>query len=172
MKMWLRGSVAALAALTLAACASKPVEDDGAVASGINNIVPVTAPYAAGSQEEFEQAIGNTVLFNYDQATLRSEAVTVLSRQADWLSQYPSTIVSVEGHADERGTRDYNIGLGARRAEAVKDFLLANGIESGRISTVSYGKERQICTVSEESCWSQNRRVVSVVQTSGQQASR
>jgi peptidoglycan-associated lipoprotein len=173
MKTWLRGSCAVLAAVTLAACASKPDENSGATVLGDAVITPASAAYALGSREAFEQAVGNLVLFDLDQAVLRNDAGAVLLRQADWLTQYSGTQIVVEGHADERGTREYNLGLGERRAQAVKDYLIARGVAAGRIDTVSYGKERQVCLVSTETCWSQNRRAASVVQTlDAQQAQR
>ena len=92
-----------------------------------------------------------------------------LQKQATWLSRYPGVRVTVEGHCDERGTREYNLALGARRANAVKEYLVSLGVSSARVETISYGKERPICTQSDENCWAQNRRGVTVV-TSGANA--
>ena len=173
MKNWLRGSCAVLAAMTLAACASKTEVTESALSYADRGMVPVAAPFAPGSAEEFVQVIGNTVLFGYDEATLNANGVDALQRQAVWLNTYANTLLVVEGHADERGTREYNIGLGARRAQAVKEYLLSAGVEAGRVETISYGKERQVCVASGESCWSQNRRGLSVVRSiEAQQAQR
>jgi peptidoglycan-associated lipoprotein len=173
MKYWLRGSCAVLAAMTLAACASKPEVTESASSYADRGMVPVAAPFAPGSAQEFIEVIGNTVLFGYDEATLNTKAADALQRQAVWLNTYPNTLLIVEGHADERGTREYNLGLGERRAQAVKEYLLSSGIDAGRVETISYGKERQVCVASGESCWSQNRRGLSVVRDiDAQQAQR
>lgn len=116
------------------------------------------------SAEYFQSVVGNTVNFGFDQYDLTSSAQATLRGQAAWLNQNPSRTIVVEGHCDERGTREYNLGLGERRANAVKDYLVTLGVASSRIRTISYGKERPVCVASNESCWSRNRRGVSTVQ--------
>lgn len=111
----------------------------------------------------FQQTIGDRVLFPVDQSTLTDQARTVLAGQAQWLLQNPEYTARVEGHADEQGTREYNLALGARRANAVSEYLVSQGVSSARVNTVSYGKERPIEICSNESCYAQNRRSVTVV---------
>ena len=128
---------------------------------------PVAAPVQSGilpgSAQDFKVNVGDTVHFALNQYNIEENDKATLSKQAAWLTRYPSVRLTVEGHADERGTREYNLALGARRANAVKEFLVAQGVAAGRLETVSYGKERPICTESNEDCWSQNRRGVSVI---------
>ena len=124
---------------------------------------PVTSKIVPGSAEDFRVNVGDTVHFGYDQYNVEENDKAILGRQAQWLARYPSVRVSVEGHADERGTREYNLALGARRANAVKEYLVSQGVSAARVETVSYGKERPICTESNEACWTQNRRGVTVV---------
>ncbi|MGD0144319.1 MAG: peptidoglycan-associated lipoprotein Pal [Rhizomicrobium sp.] len=117
----------------------------------------------AGSEQDLKVNVGDTVHFAYDKFAVQDEDRTVLQRQAAWLQKYPEVRVTVEGHCDERGTREYNLALGARRANSVKEYLVSLGVSSARVDTISYGKERPICTESDESCWAQNRRGVTVV---------
>ena len=124
---------------------------------------PVTSSIIPGSAEDLRVNVGDTVHFGYNEYTVEDADKQILSRQAAWLQKYPSVRVTVEGHADERGTREYNLALGARRANAVKEVLVSQGVSAGRVETVSYGKERPICTESNESCWAQNRRGVTTV---------
>ncbi|MBN9547177.1 MAG: peptidoglycan-associated lipoprotein Pal [Alphaproteobacteria bacterium] len=124
---------------------------------------PVQAGILPGSAQDFKVNVGDTVHFALNQYNIEENDKGTLSKQAAWLTRYPSVRLTVEGHADERGTREYNLALGARRANAVKEFLVAQGVAAGRLETVSYGKERPICTESGEDCWSQNRRGVSVI---------
>jgi len=124
---------------------------------------PVTSSIIPGSAQDFRVNVGDTVHFAFDQYNVEESDKSILGRQAAWLQKYPAVRVSVEGHADERGTREYNLALGARRANAVKEFLVSQGVSAGRIETISYGKERPICTESGESCWAQNRRGVTVI---------
>jgi peptidoglycan-associated lipoprotein len=124
---------------------------------------PVTSSILPGSAEDFRVNVGDTVHFGYNEYNIEDNDRTLLGRQAQWLAKYPSVRVSVEGHCDERGTREYNLALGARRANAVKEYLVSQGVSAARVETVSYGKERPICTESNESCWTQNRRGVTVV---------
>jgi peptidoglycan-associated lipoprotein len=120
-------------------------------------------PVRPGSQEDLVQNVGDRVFFEYDSAAIDSESQATLEKQAAWLKQYSSINVTVEGHCDERGTREYNLALGERRAAAAKKYLVGLGIAASRISTISYGKERPAVVGSDESSWSQNRRAVTVV---------
>ena len=122
---------------------------------------------ASGTQEDLEVNVGDRVFFGYDKSNIMSEAQTVLQRQAAWLKKYPSVRVSIEGHCDERGTREYNLALGERRANAVKDYLTALGIDRSRVKTISYGKERPVALGSNEAAWAQNRRGVTKVTGAG-----
>jgi peptidoglycan-associated lipoprotein len=116
-----------------------------------------------GSQQDFTVNVGDRVFFAEDQSTLSSEAQETLRRQAEWLNKYPKVTVQVEGHADERGTREYNIALSARRATSARDFLISQGVAASRISSIAYGKERPVALCDAEQCWSQNRRAVTVI---------
>ncbi len=116
-----------------------------------------------GSERDFIVNVGDRVHFLVDQSTLTAQGQDTLRRQAAWLKQYPQVIVQVEGHADERGTREYNIALSARRSTASREFLIAQGIQPSRIATIAYGKERPVALCDAESCWSQNRRTVTLV---------
>ncbi len=111
----------------------------------------------------FNQTVGDRVLFAVDQSTLSPEARTILTAQAGWLNQNPGYAIIIEGHADEQGTREYNLALGARRAAAVQQFLVAQGVAPNRMRTISYGKERPIEVCSEEACYAKNRRAVTVL---------
>jgi peptidoglycan-associated lipoprotein len=155
---------AVIVAVALAACAGKKQET--AATSQPTTAPAATAPKgpAPDSVEYFNTVVGNTVGFDFDKFELRADAQAVLRGQAAWLNQNPSRTVTVEGHADERGTREYNLGLGERRATAVKQYLTSLGVAASRVKTISYGKERPICVASEESCFAKNRRGVSVVQ--------
>ncbi len=119
---------------------------------------------APGTQADFVVNVGDRVFFGYDQYDLTQEARDILGRQATWLNQYANLRITVEGHADERGTREYNLALGERRANAVKSYIVALGVDASRITTVSYGKERPAVPGSNETAWSQNRRGVTVVE--------
>lgn len=124
---------------------------------------PVTSSIVPGSAEDLRVNVGDTVHFAYDQYNIQDSDKSILGRQASWLQRYPSVRVTIEGHCDERGTREYNLALGARRANAVKEYLVSQGVSAARVETVSYGKERPICTDSNEACWAQNRRGVTTV---------
>jgi len=152
---------AVCAALLLAACESKPPAASEAppgppAPTTTSNVVP-------GSEEDLRVNVGDTVHFAYDRYDIQPDDQNTLQRQAAWLQKYPDVRVTIEGHCDERGTREYNLALGARRANAVKQVLVADGVSPARIDTISYGKERPICTESTEECWAQNRRGVTVV---------
>ncbi len=122
----------------------------------------VAAP-TPGTQEDLVVNVGDRVFFDFDKSVIVAAAEKTLKRQAAWLKQFPSVSVTIEGHCDERGTREYNLALGERRATAVKNFLVALGIGSSRIATISYGKERPDALGHSEAAWSQNRRGVTVV---------
>ncbi len=143
-------------ALLMAACGrhGEPKE------YGIGTTGSIAAP---GSPQEFAVNVGDLVHFEEDSSTLSGEARSILGHQASWLNQYAQYRVTIEGHADERGTREYNHALGARRAMAVKSFLASQGVNAARIKTISYGKERPIAVCDEPSCWTQNRRAQTVL---------
>src|SRR5437763_17221767 len=116
-----------------------------------------------GSQQDLEASAGDRVFFAFDRADISPEAQEILTRQAEWLRRYPNVTVTIEGHCDERGTREYNLALGERRAQAAKNVLVASGISASRISTISYGKERPATPGSAEEAYAQNRRAVTTV---------
>ena len=146
------------AALSMGACANKnPMDGRGGGMAG------AATP---GSQQDFVVNVGDRVFFESDQTSLSPQAITTLEKQARWLQTYNRYSFTVEGHADERGTREYNIALGARRAQAVRSFLASRGIDPGRMRTISYGKERPVAVCNDISCWSQNRRAVTVLNAS------
>jgi peptidoglycan-associated lipoprotein len=124
---------------------------------------PVNRGPLPGSAEDFRVNVGDTVHFALDQYAIQEADRATLQKQATWLNQYPNVRVTVEGHADERGTREYNLALGARRANSVKEYLVSLGVANARVDTISYGKERPMCTESNEGCWAQNRRGITVV---------
>ena len=124
---------------------------------------PVTSSIIPGSAEDLRVNVGDTVHFALDQYNIEEGDKAILGRQAAWLQKFPSVRVTIEGHADERGTREYNLALGARRANAVKEYLVSQGVSTARVETVSYGKERPLCTESSEGCWAQNRRGTTIV---------
>jgi peptidoglycan-associated lipoprotein len=149
-------------ALMVAACANKP--KTGAGAGGAMSGVSAATP---GSSQDFVVNVGDRVFFDTDSTELTVVSRTTLDRQAQWLQQYPNYAITIEGHADERGTREYNIALGARRASVVRDYLVSRGLNANRFRTISYGKERPVAVCNDISCWSQNRRAVTVVNTAG-----
>lgn len=130
--------------------------NQGVYSRGLSEVVP-------GSQEDLVANVGDRVFFDYDSATVAANAQKTLSRQAEWLAANPSVSITIEGHCDERGTREYNLALGERRAAAVKNYMVSLGVDRSRISTISYGKERPEELGSSESAWSKNRRAVTVV---------
>ncbi|HEY2032917.1 MAG TPA: peptidoglycan-associated lipoprotein Pal [Rhizomicrobium sp.] len=149
--------------LTLAACTDKPKAVETAPPPTSMSSSTTTSSIVPGSAEDLRVNVGDTVHFEYDAYNITEEGKSVLQRQAAWLQKYPSVRVTVEGHCDERGTREYNLALGARRANSVKEYLASLGVSAGRVDTISYGKERPICTESDESCWAQNRRGVTTI---------
>lgn len=149
-------------AVMLAACANTPNSEDARLGPGGKG-----APATPGSPRDFSQNVGDIVYFSTDQVDLTPEAQQTLSNQARWLQKYSQYTITIEGHADERGTREYNIGLGAKRSENVKAFLARNGISAARIRTISFGKERPVAVCNDISCWSQNRRAQTVLNSRG-----
>jgi peptidoglycan-associated lipoprotein len=152
---------AAIMAAALTACANQPKPEDGLGAYGKGG------PATPGSARDFAVNVGDIVYFSTDSAELTPEAQQTLVSQARWLQKYPQYTITIEGHADERGTREYNIALGARRAQTVRDFLSRNGLNGARIRTISYGKERPVAVCNDISCWSQNRRAQTVLNGRG-----
>jgi len=149
-------------ALALGAC-SKKNSTAGLNSNGLNGDLAGSAAQVPGSEADLQANIGDRVFFNEDQSSLTAEGKQTLMKQASWLAQYPNIVVQIEGHADERGTREYNISLSARRATAVRTFLIQQGISAARIATIAYGKERPASLCDAEECWSQNRRAVTVI---------
>ncbi|MBX4335826.1 peptidoglycan-associated lipoprotein Pal [Bartonella raoultii] len=116
-----------------------------------------------GSKQDFTINVGDRVFFSLDSSSLDSDAEQTLMRQAEWLLRYPYYSIMIEGHADERGTREYNLALGQRRAVTVRDYLISLGVSAQRIRTISYGKERPVAVCDDISCWNQNRRAVTTI---------
>lgn len=151
------------AALALAGCSTpKPVAEAPPPAA-THEAPPVTSSIVPGSAEDLRVNVGDTVHFGFNMYNIEDNDKATLQRQATWLQKYPAVRVTVEGDCDERGTREYNLALGARRANAVKEFLVSLGVSSSRVETISYGKEHPICTASSEDCWAQNRRGVTTI---------
>jgi peptidoglycan-associated lipoprotein len=151
----------AAAVLLLAACSSTPPPAAGGPGGGLSSTGQ--GSFAPGSQQDLAATAGDRVFFAYDQATISPEGQQILQRQADWLKRYGNVAVTIEGHCDERGTREYNLALGERRAAAVKNVLVALGIPASRVSTISYGKERPIVVGSDEEGYAQNRVGITTV---------
>jgi peptidoglycan-associated lipoprotein len=149
----LRFAAVLIAALSVAACANQA--DQSQANAG--------AAATPGSQQDFVVNVGDRVFFETDQTDLTPQARATLDKQAQWLANYGNYSFTIEGHADERGTREYNIALGARRAQTVRDYLASRGINPQRMRTISYGKERPVAVCNDISCWSQNRRAVTVL---------
>ncbi len=145
------------AAMLVAACANNPNDP---IAAGGSASTP-------GSAQDFVVNVGDRVFFDSDSSELSSQARATLDKQAQWLNQYSRYSFTIEGHADERGTREYNIALGARRAQATRDYLVSRGVAANRMRTISYGKERPVAVCNDISCWSQNRRAVTVLNAGG-----
>lgn len=142
--------------LALAACSKKNTPDLEAGTGGVGQARP-------GSEQDFATNVGDRIYFIVDQSDLTPEGQEILTKQAQWLQQYSNVVVQVEGHSDERGTREYNIALSARRATATREFLIAQGVNPKRISSIAYGKERPAALCDAEQCWTQNRRAVTVI---------
>jgi peptidoglycan-associated lipoprotein len=155
--------VALVAALAIAGCASKKTPNSAAdlgLGGGAGSARP-------GSAQDFTVNVGDRIFFDTDSSSIRADAQQTLAKQAQWLNRYGNYAITIEGHADERGTREYNIALGARRAAATRDFLVGQGVSRNRLKTVSYGKERPVAVCDDISCWSQNRRAVTALSGAG-----
>jgi peptidoglycan-associated lipoprotein len=152
----LKFAAALFVAFGIAACSKSPDDQANLAGAGAGAATP-------GSAQDFIVNIGDRVFFDTDSTELNPTAQATLDKQARWLTQYARYSFTIEGHADERGTREYNFALGARRSEAAKEYLMAKGIAGGRIKTISYGKERPVAVCNDISCWSQNRRAVTVL---------
>ena len=158
-----------IAASLLGACSQKKnggfgLNGEGVAANGDPNAIGYAGgPVRPGTRRDFTVNIGDKVHFETDSASLTASAIQTLSRQAIWLKRYPNRTITIEGHSDERGTREYNLALGAKRAQAIKSFLVRQGVNPARMRTISYGKERPVATCNDISCWSQNRRGVTVL---------
>jgi peptidoglycan-associated lipoprotein len=144
-----------VASMMIAGCAKQAIDQTGAGASA-----------APGSQQDFVVNVGDRVFFETDSSELTEQARATLDKQAQWLGNYNRYSFTIEGHADERGTREYNIALGARRAQTVREYLVSRGVAANRMRTISYGKERPVAVCDDISCWSQNRRAVTVLDQS------
>ena len=153
----LRAAALVVLVVAVAACSR-----NGAGGTGVGNLGPGGG--APGSQQEFLVSVGDRVFFETDSSNLTPTAMATLDKQAAWLNQYTNYRILIEGHADERGTREYNIALGARRASVVVNYLVSRGVNVQRIQQKSFGKERPVAICDDISCWSQNRRSVTVVQ--------
>lgn len=151
-------AVALVATLLVAGCASRDQIPNTAADLGLEG-----GSGEPGSRQEFTVSIGDRIFFDTDSSSIRDDARETLRQQAQWLQQYDSYTITIEGHADERGTREYNLALGARRAAAARDFLISEGVSADRLDTISYGKERPVATCDDISCWSQNRRAVTAL---------
>lgn len=164
-----------VASLALAGCESASDNTGGASGAGKSSMATNGAGAGSsqmatrtegpkpGSQQDLEVNVGDRVFFDFDSYSLRPDARATLEKQSAWLQQNPKVTVTIEGHTDERGTREYNLALGERRANAVRDYLVALGVDPNRIKTVSYGKERPVDPRSTEAAWAKNRRAVMVV---------
>ena len=158
-------AVALIAVLAITGCAAKKVPNSAAdlgLNAGGNS-----GSASPGSTQDFTVNVGDRIFFDTDSSVVRADAQGILTRQAQWLNKYGNYAIVIEGHADERGTREYNLALGARRAAATRDFLIARGVGGGRLKTISYGKEKPVAVCDDISCWSQNRRAVTALNGAG-----
>lgn len=150
-------AIVMIAMLAITGCASKKAPNSAAdLGLNANNAAP-------GSSQDFTLNVGDRIFFDTDSSVIRADAQQTLAKQAQWLNRYPNYKITVEGHADERGTREYNIALGARRAAATRDYLAAQGVPANRMRTISYGKEKPVALCDDISCQTQNRRAVTVL---------
>jgi peptidoglycan-associated lipoprotein len=147
--------------LLLAACSQTPATNANTGGTGAGNTTQ--SSIVPGSKEDFIQNVGDRVFFDTDKSSIKPEGQQTLQRQAEWLKRYPNVTITIEGHCDERGTREYNLALGDRRATAVSRALVALGVQGNRVKTISYGKERPAVLGSNEAAWAQNRRGVTVI---------
>ncbi|MDH5557450.1 MAG: peptidoglycan-associated lipoprotein Pal [Alphaproteobacteria bacterium] len=164
MRMKLFGLMAAM--LLVAGCTENA--DNGDTTQGGGEVAPTPVadtPVALDPQEDLVVNVGDRIFFDFDKSNLRPDAIDQLNRQADWLKMNGGITVAIEGHCDERGTREYNLALGDRRASSASQYLRSMGVDGGRIETISYGKERPAVLGSNEEAWAQNRRAVMVVKS-------
>lgn len=155
--------ITALAAVALlAACSNNPEQPAAATTSGTGASASTGGP-APGSEEDLVANVGDRVFYAFDSSVLSSEAQGTLDRQSGWLGRYPQVSVQVAGNTDDRGTEEYNLALGQRRANAARDYLVARGVSSSRITTISYGKDRPTALGDNEEAWAQNRNAITSV---------
>lgn len=154
--------LSALAAIALLAACSSNTPDTNA-ANGSGTTTAGTTGAVPGSQEDLVQNVGDRVFYGYNVSNLSSEARATLDRQSGWLGKYPQNNVQIAGNCDERGTEEYNLALGQRRANAARDYLVARGVSSGRVTTISYGKDRPVALGSDEAAYQQNRNAITSV---------
>jgi peptidoglycan-associated lipoprotein len=152
--------VALFLSLAIAGCANKKTPNTAAD-------LGLGGASTPGSSQDFTVNVGDRIFFDTDSSVIRADAQGILARQAQWLNKYNQYRIVIEGHADERGTREYNLALGARRAAATRDYLAARGVAANRMKTISYGKERPVAVCDDISCWSQNRRAVTTLSGAG-----
>jgi peptidoglycan-associated lipoprotein len=152
--------IALVMSLAIAGCASKKTPNNAAD-------LGLGGASTPGSTQDFSVNVGDRIFFDTDSSVIRSDAQATLTRQAQWLNKYSQYRIVVEGYADERGTREYNLALGARRAAATRDYLTSRGVSKSRMKTISYGKERPVAVCDDISCWSQNRRAVTALNGAG-----
>jgi peptidoglycan-associated lipoprotein len=167
--MKLKSLMFAFASLLLvAACSSSPDSQGGAAGAGgsAGGAGAAGTQIAPGSDRDFIVNVGDRIFYDFDRFNVRNDQRATLEKQAAWLKRYPQVQITIEGHADERGTREYNLALGERRANSAKDFLVAQGVAANRVRVISYGKERPVALGHDEASWAQNRRAVTVI-TSG-----
>jgi peptidoglycan-associated lipoprotein len=165
------------AGLLVAACATEPEKSSATAGTGVAgssstptapslNITEVPA-VKPGSAQDWVATVGDRVFFDFDKADISAASIDTLTKQAAWLKAFPQVTLILEGHADERGTREYNLALGDRRANAMKEFLISKGISANRLGAISYGKERPAVVGSNDEAWAQNRRAVGVIKSGG-----
>jgi len=175
----LRSSAICIAVILIAACASKATPPPAVAAAAPVRTAPPAPPpsrpapaqvsYPArpsiipGSLRDFQVNVGDTVYYAFDSSNVDDAARAVLQKQAAWLERYRNVTMQIQGNCDERGTREYNLALGARRAASARDYLVSLGVAPARLTTISYGKERPVCSESTDSCWAMNRRAVSAI---------
>lgn len=157
------GALGAIIMLSACASTTKVVDDGLDRVDTTSRAAPAPSGPVPGSQDDLEQNAGHRVFFGYNQYTLTPQAQSVLARQAAWMKSYPETRIQIAGNCDERGTREYNLALGARRAEATRAYLTSLGVDGSRITTISYGKERPIDPRSNDSAWSLNRNSTTTI---------
>jgi len=161
MKLTTFGALAAMS--LLAACASKPPADNNSMTSTAQTPPPAPSGPVPGSQEDLVANVGDRVFFDFNSSSVRDDAQTTLDKQAAWLAKYPNVTLQVAGNCDSRGTEEYNLALGNRRAHADKEYLVAKGVAASRLTTISYGKDRPTALGDDEQAWAQNRNAIASV---------